>query len=662
MTAWSTLSAWWRGELKASAVGRLVYHMYLGRAQWTPRQYERLAEEGYVRNAVAYRCIRLIAEAAANVPWLLYEGKRELSEHPLLELLRFPNRFQGGFELMDAFYHYTQIAGNSYLEQVPLGGQPRELFVLRPDRMKIELGPRGYPSAYVYTVGSSNWSFPVPERPDQQGQVLHFKMFHPTNDHYGLAPVEGAAYAIDQHAATSEFNKALLDNRATPSGALQSDSDLTEDQYQRLKSDMDERYQGKQNAGRPMLLEGGLKWQAIAFSPKDMEIIEGRRELAREIAFSFGVPPMLLGIPGDNTYSNYQEANRAFYRSTVLPLLDRGCDALTNFFRPTWPGIKLWYDIDQIEALQVEREAAWTRANAAQFLTVDEKREMVGYARLPDKIGEVVLIPGGMTPLEMVGFEPGGGEEDEPDEPPDEGDEGKALRLKFTPGQPRDKNGRWVSGVGISVGGTAATGGVGAQVEEALGARLNAKGKPDPTGEFAANPLKPPKGQQKEDEYVAGFINDEKNRGLYESTETVDARTVLSPQKLVIRSRVTEYVGDAGTAPKSRGDGASDIRVAKSGGRHVLNDGNHRVVAAALKNEKITVTSLDMDKFNQDLDKHISAQNAASARGPRFDPADKSSRRRAALDLIKHNRLGPPPSAFLPGGGMNPAYSDWLMG
>ena len=97
----------------------------------------------------------------------------------------------------------------------------------------------------------------------------------------------------------------------------------------------------------------------------------------REIALAFGVPPMLLGIPGDNTYANYREANRAFYRLTVLPMVARTADAFAR-----WLGegsLRLTPDADAIEALSTERDALWARLERASFLTEDEKREAVGY-------------------------------------------------------------------------------------------------------------------------------------------------------------------------------------------------------------------------------------------------------------------------------------------
>jgi hypothetical protein len=134
-----------------------------------------------------------------------------------------------------------------------------------------------------------------------------------------------------------------------------------------------------------MLLEGGLDWKPMSLSPKDMDFIEAKHVAAREIALALGVPPMLLGIPGDNTYSNYQEATRTFWRSTVLPLVTRTAKALSTWLSPAWgTPLDLRPDLDAIEALNSEREALWTRIDKATFLTPNEKRAAVGYGPLDD--------------------------------------------------------------------------------------------------------------------------------------------------------------------------------------------------------------------------------------------------------------------------------------
>ena len=155
---------------------------------------------------------------------------------------------------------------------------------------------------------------------------------------------------------------------------------LSDQQFERLKKELDQQFTGTANAGRPMVLEGGLDWKAMSLSPKDMDFMEAKHSAAREIALAFGVPPMLLAIPGDNTYSNYQEAGRAFWRQTVLPLGNRIAGSLAQWLAPAYgAGLMLAADADRIEALSSDRAALWERVSKAPFLTVNEKRAAVGY-------------------------------------------------------------------------------------------------------------------------------------------------------------------------------------------------------------------------------------------------------------------------------------------
>jgi HK97 family phage portal protein len=369
-------------ERKASRTGPLVAWANQGRPVWTPRDYAALAREGYLRNPVVHRAVRLVGEAAASVPWLLYDGEAELTEHPLLALLARPNPHQSGPTFLEEVYGHLLVAGNAWIELVSIDGVPRELYALRPDRMRVVPGADGWPEAWDYTVGDRSVRF----RADDAGPwpILQLKCFHPLNDHYGLAPIEAAQVGLDVHNQASAWTKALLDNSARPSGALvyraESGANLTDEQFDRLKRELEDGFQGAANAGRPLLLEGGLDWKAMGYSPKEMDFVEAKREAAREIALAFGVPPMLLGIPGDNTYSTYVEANRAFWRLTVLPLVGRTAAAIENWLAPAWGGrLRLGWDLDAVPALASEREATWSRIAAADFLTVDEKRAAVGY-------------------------------------------------------------------------------------------------------------------------------------------------------------------------------------------------------------------------------------------------------------------------------------------
>ncbi len=264
---------------------------------------------------------------------------------------------------------------------------------LRPDRMKVVPGPDGWPEAYDYTVGGRSVRIGgevVPEARDAGWPgiraVFHMRLYHPANDHYGFSPLEAAATAIDLHNASARWNKALLDNAARPSGALvytARDGNLTGEQYERLKAELEQGFQGAANAGRPLLLEGGLDWKSMSLSPKDMDFIEARHAAAREIALALGVPPMLLGIPGDNTFANMAEATRSFWRQTVLPLVERTASALSLWLAPGYgSSLRLVPDIDRLAALAPERESLWASLEKTTFLTVDEKRALAGFPPL----------------------------------------------------------------------------------------------------------------------------------------------------------------------------------------------------------------------------------------------------------------------------------------
>jgi HK97 family phage portal protein len=379
------LSGLFRREQKQSAVGTVVAMNVVGRPVWTPRNYQALASEGFAKNAIAYRCVRMIAEACASVPLRVeFEGRRA-PDHPLQKLIDRPNPEQGGADLREAVYGGLQTAGNAYVEAAFLDGEALgELWSLRPDRMKVVAGAGGWPDAYEYSTGNAKT---VIGR-DCEGwlKVLHLKLWHPLDDWYGLSPLEAAAFSIDVHNASGAWNKALLDNAARPSGALvygsKASERLTEDQFARLKEQLSDTYSGQDNAGRPPLLEGGLDWKPMSLTPADMDFIQGKNAAAREIALAFGVPAQLLGIPGDNSYANYKEANAAFWRNAVLPLAEKTTRSLSAWLEVRFPGTRIVNDIETLPALSAERDALWARLEAASFLTDAERRHLAGLSEV----------------------------------------------------------------------------------------------------------------------------------------------------------------------------------------------------------------------------------------------------------------------------------------
>jgi HK97 family phage portal protein len=369
-------------EQKASATGPVIAYHSAGRVAWSPRDTVSLTRTGFLGNPVGFRSVKLIAESAAALPLVLQDRERRYEQHPVLSLIQNPNMSQGRAEILEALYAQVLLSGNGYVEAVcGDSGLPLELHVLRSDRMSVVPGSDGWPVAYEYAVGGRKHRYDASGAPSP---ICHIKAFHPQDDHYGFSPMQAAAMALDVHSSASRWSKALLDNAARPSGAIvykgaDGQGSLSTDQYDRLVSEMESHHQGARNAGRPMLLEGGLDWKPMGFSPSDMEFQKTKEAAAREIALAFGVPPMLIGIQGDATYANYQEANRAFYRLTVLPMATRVAAVLSGWLSQFFGSeVELKPDLDQVPALSAERDAQWMRVSGATFLSDAEKRSLLG--------------------------------------------------------------------------------------------------------------------------------------------------------------------------------------------------------------------------------------------------------------------------------------------
>lgn len=365
---WFGRKAAGRADARPS-LGRSVAQGSVG--QW-PSGYAAQVREGYGGNAIAQRAVRVVVEAVASAPLTASDPA----------LVRLATARSGGQMLTEVLAAHLLLHGNAYLQLLTDSrGALVELFALRPERVEVEPDARGWPAVYRYRVGNNVTRLTAEDEAGRPA-VIHLKRFHPLDDHYGMGCLGAAAGAIAIHNAAARWNKALLDNAARPSGALVYDSGdgsaLSPQQFERLKAEMEAGFAGAANAGRPMLLEGGLKWQAMSLTPADMDFVGLKAAAAREIALAFGVPPMLMGLPGDNSYANYREANRALWRMAVLPLAEHILTGIAQGVTGWFPEARLAVDLDRVLVLAEDRERMWRAIAAADFLTDDEKRQKMG--------------------------------------------------------------------------------------------------------------------------------------------------------------------------------------------------------------------------------------------------------------------------------------------
>jgi HK97 family phage portal protein len=363
---------WWFGRKSAPADARPLVPAWLrndAAEEGFARSYEAQFREVYVRNPVGQRAVRLVAGMLGS---LTVDG-----DPRAVALVKADG-------LLDSIAANLLLQGNAYVQLIADAYDlPAELCLLRPELVQIICDDRGWPTAYLYRARGQVFRV---NRIDglERIQLAHVKALHPRDDHYGMGCTGAAIAAASVHNGASLWNKTLLDNAARPSGALSYEpadgSVLSADQFARLKDELASEFQGSTNSGRPMLLEGGLKWQPLSLTPADMDFVRLKEGAARDIALAFGVPPVLVGLPGDATYANAREAGRALYRQSILPMAGRILDTLAIMLSDWLGPVTRTVDTDQISELAEDRALLWQQVGAASFLSDAEKRDMLGFA------------------------------------------------------------------------------------------------------------------------------------------------------------------------------------------------------------------------------------------------------------------------------------------
>jgi len=370
---------------------------------WTKKNIARLTEAGYQNCCTVYACINERAGGAAGVPWQVFQKpmakdtkKVLLEDHALTRLMRRPNPMEGQSAFIMKTLAFYLISGNSYLSRNGPNdpdAPPMEMWSIRPDRMKVLPGNQMQPvRGYRYTVNAKDTDFKFEE-------ILHLKSFSPLDDWYGLSPINVASKEIDILSMTRESNMKLLQNDCRPSGGLVVEGSLEEEGRKDLEKQLEEKYQGYKNTGRPMVLEGGVRWEPWALTPKDMDGLNSDKMNSRKICSVYNVAPEIIGDAENKTYSNYKEARKALYTEAILPDLDMLADEFNNWLTPAFgDNLILEYNKDAIEAIREEQNAVYERQAKAWWRTVNERRRACG----DDEIGEegnVILIPANLIPL-----------------------------------------------------------------------------------------------------------------------------------------------------------------------------------------------------------------------------------------------------------------------
>ena len=314
-----------KAERAVSAAADISTYQH-GRATYPTFTASNAVASGMRLSVYAYRCIRLISESAASLPWKVQrkvrgEWKDVEYTHPLLTILEKPNEHWSRADLIGLISMHLDLAGRAFVSKVRLseglsellGGSLVELWALNPDKVTPIKSRTHYIEAFEHTQGDSTRKRYDPE------DICHIRLVDPADPHNGLGPTEAAAYPIDTEVEAAKWQKNQLKNDCRPGGVYMFDKHLSKSQRASAEETIEDRFKGGANAGRTLVLGGGGKYARATSTPVEMDHIQSRKANREEICSGYGVPPVLVGILDRATYSNFETALEVFWQLTMVP-------------------------------------------------------------------------------------------------------------------------------------------------------------------------------------------------------------------------------------------------------------------------------------------------------------------------------------------------------
>lgn len=384
--------------------------------------------------SAVYACVRLISEAVAQMPVHLIrkEGRRRtpLGDHPLLPLLaEAPNPDIDAGEFWRAMVGWMLLRGNG-VAYIEYGGTGRPV-ALWPIAATSVLPTRTSRGQLAYKVKINEAEYvpgfaPNRERVVGQDRILHYRAFG--LGVWGLSPVGLARTKVGTAFAAESYGAGFYARGAHPGGALKTDQELTDEQYERLEKQWTESHGGFANSHAPAILEGGLSWENIGLPPIEAQYLETQKFTAAQIAgHIFGVPPHMIGDVDRSTSwgSGIAEQGIGFVRYTLMPWLNR-LERVTRRRLLVEPNVQVKFTTAALErgdlkgryeAYAVGKQWGWLSTN--KILELEDEEPIEG--------GDVYLQPLNMVPA---------GTFDEPDRGVDvdghrqRGDRAKSMRQR----------------------------------------------------------------------------------------------------------------------------------------------------------------------------------------------------------------------------------------
>lgn len=378
------------------------------------------------RHAWTYSVMKARAMAVGSVPVRIYTGQRSNKvavpdNHPLQKLFGAPNQAYSESVFWRLLIGMMDRKGYGMIVLDPVanggevtefhGGIPKEMWVLDPDDFWVNVKDA---SGRLTKVDPYAGLFKDLWRVDSWQHKTN-KAWKFSNDQVIFqeypegAPLTAARLSIEGDFAAANYSKRFVENDCVPSGWFEVDQHMRDEEYRQFKERMAQDHAGSENAGKHMLLDGGIKWTPNPVTSRDMQWLEGRAWWLDEICAVFGTPKAILNIGGDAKYSNHISEQRVFMENTIFPIARDIMDAFWSQFFIKVEGGKYWgeFDASGHPALQSDLD---DRANVGKTfvamgysLNAVNDRLNLGFEEVDG--GDVGLVNASLVPLDEVSLD-----------------------------------------------------------------------------------------------------------------------------------------------------------------------------------------------------------------------------------------------------------------
>lgn len=341
--------------------------------------------EQYRSSLYVFACISKIAEKIASIDLELYRvlnsrgDIKEVEASPILDLLYRCNQFQTRTEFWETTIINLKTTGDAFWVKIRnKSGKVVELWNMRPDLVTIVSDPVLFVKEYRLRKNDGTEVSFMPE------DVVHFKSPDPLSVHTGMSPLKAAQRRVQTEDFATSYQRDFFLNSARPDAVIKNGQlSLSDTQKEDIREGWNKRFRGVGNSSKVAILEGGLEYQQISISQREMDYIESMKMTRDDILAAFKVPKPIIAITEDVNYANAKTAMAIFLGETIVPDLKRIVEKINEELIGPDFGEEYYLDFEDPTPTNREQELqVYQNGIANGWLLPNEVREMEGYPAL----------------------------------------------------------------------------------------------------------------------------------------------------------------------------------------------------------------------------------------------------------------------------------------